>query len=293
MQLLVPKNFWFVTSSLATAFAAIAALQSTALAADTAPAATSAAAPVTAPATDVAPGPNQYSKGAALLVAPSKISVSEAGKLEFVKGDWKSDLQSDGTMLLSYLKTDKKTKKVPEARAAVLQNKEGIVESMTSYALSPNEEATTVFYKGSSVAAFSSCEDQPAKSGEKNIGRVCVTATPNLCKAMAAAAVTPEVMKEMDTFEMRALAILLTLRGPDHQLDNVAKSGNRLGLKSALQTTKGQLLALARQINKGSGHSVASAEDQAQQQKLMIDEALSKTVLERSIPRLKSACDHL
>lgn len=281
---LVPKNFWFVSSTLAVACAAVAALQSTAVAAD------------------ANHEVNEYAKGASLLVAPSKISVSETGKLEFTKSDWKSDLQTDGTMLLSYLKTDKKTKKVPEARAAVLQNKEGVVESMTSYALSPNEDSTTVFYKGSTLAAFSSCEDAPAKEGEKNVGRVCVTATPNLCKAMAAANVTPEVMKEMDTFEMRALAILLTLRGPDHQLDNVAKSGNRLGLKSALQTTKGQLLALARQINKGSDkdRSVASvmtaeqlAEKSAQEQKLMIDEKLSKTILERSIPRLKKACASL
>jgi hypothetical protein len=263
----IPKAFWLISSSTALAFAAIACLQGTAQA--------------SAPSSD-------FAAGSKLLVAPSKILATDAGSLDFAKTDWKTDMQPDGTQLLTYTVQDKKTKKVPEARAAVLRSKEGALESMTTYALSPNEDASTVFFSGKSLAAYSLCEDR----GEKEIGRVCVTATPKLCKAVTEGKVTPEIMKEMDVFEMRALAILLTLRGPDHQLENVVKSGNRLGLKSALQTTKGQLLALARQVNKEKGidRTVASAEQTAMEVKLGIDNKLSKTVLERSLPRLKQAC---
>ncbi|RYZ75757.1 MAG: hypothetical protein EOP05_06980, partial [Proteobacteria bacterium] len=177
--------------------------------------------------------------GPKLLVTPSKLSVSEAGDLKFDTAVWSSAKQPDGTLLLTFTQADKKTKKVPEARAAVLRSKEGVLESMTSYESKTTEEATTVFFDGKTVSAFVSCENRNGK----DIGRVCVTATPKLCKAVGEGAVTPDIVKEMDSFEMRSLAILLTLRGPDHQLENVVKSGNRLGLKSALQTTKGQLLA--------------------------------------------------
>ncbi len=226
---------------------------------------------------------NEFAFTGTLLSTPAKIQVNEKGVSTFDKASWKQEMQPDGTELYTF------TKK-PESRAAIMRSEKGLLESMTTYKISgekssSTEDAATLFYENGSVKAFTSCEDR----GFKEIGRVCVTATPRLCKALKDGNVTPEPMKEMDGFEMRSLALLLTLRGPDHQLDNLVKSGNRLGLKSALQTTKGQLLALARQVsNEVSGRAPAQLD-----QKSAIDNALAQNVLERSLPRLKQACADL
>jgi hypothetical protein len=229
------------------------------------------------------PAPNDYALTAKLVPTPAQLQINSSGLSEYDKKSWKIEKQNDGTELYTFISK-------PEAAAAIIRNSSGDLESMTTYKLSSKgtEESGTLFFEHGSVRSYTTCEDR----GEKEIGRVCVTATPDLCHALKASAVHPEEMKQMDGFEMRALAILLTLRGSDHQLDNMAKSGNRLGLKSALQTTKGQLVALARQIQKELTPRTPAVATIAANvpATATADDKIAQSVLERSLPRLKQAC---
>jgi hypothetical protein len=247
---------------------------------------------------------NDYAFTAKLVSLPAHLQVNSAGLSEYDKKAWSIETQDDGTELYtlksksqSKSKSKSKTKKKPEARAAIMRDKKGDLESMTAYELSDklsggDETAGAMIFETGRLRAFTSCET------ENSVGRVCVTATPDLCHALKAGNVRPEEMKQMETYEMRALAILLTLRGTDHQLDNMVKSGNRLGLKTALQTTKGQLLALSKVVERESRRtaSVASATAPLAVSAVVpppaqtADDKLAETVLEKSLPRLKQAC---
>jgi len=232
---------------------------------------------------------NDYAMTSKLLSPPAHLQVNIAGLSEYDKKAWTIEKQDDGTELYTW-------KKKPEARAAIMRNAAGDVESMTAYKLGvkgAESSGTLIFDKGS-LKSYTSCEDQDS------VGRVCVTATHDLCQAIRAGNVRPEDMKSMDTNEMRSLAILLTLRGSDHQLENMVKSGNRLGLKTALQTTKGQLIALSNEVAKevaakdrapsSVGAATATAPASASAAAPKLDEKLAQTVLEKSLPRLKQAC---
>lgn len=219
---------------------------------------------------------NDYALTAKLLVTPARLEINSSGLSEFDKSAWSIEKQDDGTELYTF-------KKKPEARAAVMRAGDGTLESITTYKTAGKTEtaASMTFEKGV-ARSFTSCED----AGGKDFGRVCVTATRELCGALKAGTLQAEQLKETDTAEMRALAILLTLRGADHQLDNMVRSGNRLGLKTALQTTKGQILAMAKEVAIEQ-HLTSRAPAGT---KASVDEALAQTVLEKSLPRLKQAC---
>ncbi|HVK60625.1 MAG TPA: hypothetical protein VM432_03700, partial [Bdellovibrionales bacterium] len=187
-----------------------------------------------------ATSPKAFKLAGELLPTAQKLEFNDAGELAFAKSKWTREVEGKDTELFTAVGP-------VQGRVAVLRGKDGKTESLTAYKLGAapdktaapsEEEASTMFFEKDQLSAYSTCEE---RTGEPAIGRICVTATPKLCKALKAGkGVAPEVLKEMDTYEMRGLAILLTLRGSDHQLDNVVRTGNRLGLKSALQTTKGQ-----------------------------------------------------
>lgn len=214
--------------------------------------------------------------GARDLGLPAKFSVNPRGAVDFDKAKWTLDSQHDGSDL--YTLKDK-----VESKVAVLHASSGELESVTAYKLAPTETATTWFYADGRLKASSNCDDR------KDIGRVCVTATPQLCADMKESNVTSASMKETDDFEMRALAVLLTLRGSDHQLDNMAKSGNRLGLKTALQTTKGQLLRLSAQIAKETAIA-GGKKPEPMNDAAVREDKLARAVIEASLPKLKEAC---
>lgn len=184
----------------------------------------------------------EYERASKLIHLPYPLTITPDGVLKPEGSKWTMEKETDGTELF--------TAKNADARVAAMKSPEGL-ESFTYYSLqSPqkNEISSSIFFAKGKIAAVTSCEFESSKS---TVGRVCVTATPKLCQTLKKQEpLGPDTIKEMDLFEMRALATILTLRGPDHQLDNVVKTGNRLGLKSSLQTTKGQLVALSRQIAK-------------------------------------------
>ena len=226
---------------------------------------------------------------------PAPLSLDERGKLGAASGDWKIEHDKEGTDVLTAAKAN--------ARAAVLHSADGKPEALVSYQLSPAkkgaadkpESSNGFFFKEGRLAALTTCED----SGEKDsLGRICVTATSKLCSNLRnGVGLDVPTLSELDAYEMRALASILTLRGSDHQLDNVLRSGNRLGLKTSLQTTKGQLLALAKQLAKELGRAVPESpstgdaiEDAKISERAKADSVIARTVLEKSLPRLKQSC---
>ena len=223
---------------------------------------------------------NDFAKATDLIHLPLPYKLSASGKLEADSSKWKVEHDSEGTDLLT-------SKSGDETRMAAMNSTDGVIESLTSYTLKntksiKSESATTVFFDKGKMTAFTSCEDTGVKD---SLGRVCVTATPLLCRSLKKGdGVEVETLKQVDLFEMRSLAAILTLRGPDHQLENVVKSGNRLGLKSALQTTKGQIYALVKQLSKESDKKPHDLAVETSESKL------AQSVLEKSLPRLKVAC---
>ncbi len=209
---------------------------------------------------------------------PLAIKVSAQGKIDADTAKWKIEKDPEGTELFTAKSGD-------ETRVAAMKGDDGVLESFTSYVMKKKaENSSTVFFTKGKLSAFTSCE---ASADKDSIGRICVTATPKLCQNLKKGdGIDPATLKEIDLFEMRALAAILTLRGSDHQLENVVKSGNRLGLKSALQTTKGQIYALVKQITKET-QKKSDGRDPATE---AAESQLAKSVLEKSLPRLKDAC---
>ncbi|MES2854361.1 MAG: hypothetical protein V4692_00780, partial [Bdellovibrionota bacterium] len=172
--------------------------------------------------------PDAFKLANELLPTSERIEFSSAG-IGFSKDKWKREKEGADTELFT-------AKGSTPSRVAVLRNKAGKTESLTAYKIVPvadkkdaptEEQASSLFFEQDKLAAYSTCEDRPV---EPAVGRVCVTATPKLCQALKnQTGVTSEILKEMDGFEMRGLAVLLTLRGSEHQLDNVVRTGNRLG----------------------------------------------------------------
>ena len=218
---------------------------------------------------------NDFAKATDLIHLPLPYKLSADGKIEADSSKWKIEHDGDSTDLLT-------SKSGDETRIAAMKNADGAIESFTSYVLKnakKSESDTTVFFDKGKMTAYTTCEDTGAKD---SLGRVCVTATPQLCQSLKKGdGVEVETLKQTDLFEMRALAAILTLRGPDHQLENVVKSGNRLGLKSGLQTTKGQIYALVKQQAKDGKRDLATETAETK---------LADSVLSKSLPRLKEAC---
>lgn len=219
---------------------------------------------------------SDFSKVNDLAKLPSSFKVSTDGKIEADLAKWKSEKDADGTEILTAKSGD-------ETKIAAMRTASGSLEAVISYRLhSKAELANAALFKDGKLASFTSCETD---DGKDSIGRICVTATAKLCQSLRkGAGVEDTTLKEVDIHEMRALAAVLTLRGSEHQLENVVKSGNRLGLKTALQTTKGQLYTLAKQVEKETKASRDTASENEKANKL------AKTVLEKTLPRLKEGC---
>lgn len=216
-----------------------------------------------------------YSKAFQLVRLRIPLKIDDAGKIEAETEKWKLDKDPEGTELFT-------AKTGPETRVAAMKNEDHQLDSLTTYSLggaAKAETSYTVFFKKGKLAAFTNCEDANEKS---SVGRSCVTATPKLCQNLKKSeGIDPETLKEVDLYEMRSLAAILTLRGADHQLENVVRSGNRLGLKSALQTTKGLIYALAKKLAVKEA-SKKGAEDETKD--------ATQKMLDKALPRLKEAC---
>ncbi|MCM2283106.1 MAG: hypothetical protein NDI61_14785 [Bdellovibrionaceae bacterium] len=166
---------------------------------------------------------------------------------------WSREALNDGSEIFT---AQMDGKSAPSDASPVSEQKRVILRdgtnlsSVSAYALTREKtgalteaSSSIVFHKGR-LYALTRCEDQ---GGAK--GRDCLTVTRQLCEyARAPGEMPTRLSDELKVIEVRALATILALRGPDHQLENVARHGSRMGLKDALQTTKGKFLAKKKEI---------------------------------------------
>jgi hypothetical protein len=192
------------------------------------------------------PTGTDYAEIAKVGTLAGSFEVKPDGKVQADPNQWTRQKEDDGTELYTTVKNS-------DVRVAVLKNPTGGVDSFTTFKLheevkgvAPRPETDeSMIFKNGKLSSRTSCEEA---GGKDSFGRICTTATPALCRGIKAKGfISSEALEELDQAEMRSLALILTLRGTDHQLDNVVRFGNRLGLTRAVQTTKGQLILVSRE----------------------------------------------
>lgn len=204
--------------------------------------------PATAPAPMAisAPVPKPTVEKALAFLNPAKgWSVNATQRVDFDQKLWTREALGDGSEIFSYQAAKSKEE---EQKRAILRDGENL-SSISSYQLAPAKKgakiqeersASVVFHKGD-LFAVTQCRDDGTK-----LGRNCITVTPDVCeyvKEEEPKEFPKKVSEQLKVLEIRALATILTLRGTNHQLENVARHGNRLGLNNPLQTTKGKLIS--------------------------------------------------
>ncbi len=163
-------------------------------------------------------------------------SIKADQKVEFDARDWSLETLADGSEIFTF------KGRAQEQKRVILRDN-GQLSSISAYTLAAGakpareESSSVVFHKGR-VHALTKCTDAGGKEG-----RDCLTVTPGVCEYVNGPALgfPAKLSEELKVLEVRALATILTLRGADHQLENVSRHGSRLGLKDPLQTTKGKL----------------------------------------------------
>lgn len=171
-------------------------------------------------------------------------SVNANQKVDYDEKIWSKESLADGSEIYKMVATPVG---VEEQKQVVLRAGENL-SSITSFALVKDakkktvheQSASVLFHKGA-LYSVTQCRDENDKNG-----RNCLTVTRELCSYVTPPEkeVFPVMLAaQLKVLEVRALATILAIRGPDHQLENIAKHGNKLGLKNPLQTTKGKLTA--------------------------------------------------
>ena len=126
----------------------------------------------------------------------------------------------------------------------MIRNDDKTIRTISEYSIVNNKENYWfVFFLDQKLAAATTCTDKTA-DGLRN----CSTAIPSVCKSLPKSKATDwtlpkPVVPDVDLVEKRALATVLSMRGEGHQMENMAKTGNLIGLKHKLQTTRGRLTA--------------------------------------------------
>lgn len=193
----------------------------------------------TAPAIPIAG--DELQRALSLLTPATGWSITPDQKAAFDTKLWNLESLTDGSEIFTLLEP----KPSVEQKRVILRDK-GVLSSVSAYTLDPlqkgamkEQSSSVVFHKGR-LYALTQCSDNGDKAG-----RDCLTVTKNVCEFVnqPQRELPAKVSDELKVVEVRALATILTLRGVNHQLENVAKHGNRMGLKDPMQTTKGKLIA--------------------------------------------------
>jgi hypothetical protein len=165
--------------------------------------------------------------------------VTAGGKIEFDKKIWTLSKDEEGSEV--YLA--KRPLGATEQKRTVIRNDDQSIRTISEYSLNKDrkENYWFVFFLDQKLAAATTCTDD-TKDGL----RTCSTAIPSVCKSLptskAAGWTLPKaIVPDVDLVEKRALATVITMRGESHQVENMAKTGNLIGLKHKMQTTRGRL----------------------------------------------------
>jgi hypothetical protein len=172
--------------------------------------------------------------------------VKPDGKISFDKEVWSATKDVEGSEVYTLKKTAARpnsgAKNEIEQKRTVIRNEDQTVRTVSEYRIENKKETYWfVFFLDQKLAAATTCSDKTPDGL-----RECVTAIPSVCKSLPKNRATEwtlpkAVIPDVDLVEKRALATVLTMRGEEHQVENMAKTGNLIGLKHKLQTTRGRL----------------------------------------------------
>lgn len=171
-------------------------------------------------------------------VAKRDWEVRADGKIEFDKTVWSATKDEEGSEVFEV----KKPSGATEQKRTVIRNDDQTIRTISEYRLiNQKENYWFVFFLEQKLAAATTCTDKTADGL-----RSCATAIPSVCKSLPASkaadwSLPKAVVPDVDLVEKRALATVLSMRGEGHQMENMAKTGNLIGLKHKLQTTRGRL----------------------------------------------------
>lgn len=162
------------------------------------------------------------------------------GAIEFDRNLWTASKDDEGSEVFILKKLNGAT----EQKRTVIRNDDQSIRTISEYRLADNKENYWfVFFLDQQLAAATTCTDKTSDGL-----RSCTTAIPAVCKSLptkkTATWILPKaIVPDVDLVEKRALATVLSMRGEVHQMENMAKTGNLIGLKHKLQTTRGRLTA--------------------------------------------------
>ena len=166
--------------------------------------------------------------------------IKSDGKIDFDKNIWTATKDDEGSEVFEL----KKPFGASEQKRTVIRNDDQSIRTISEYRLiDKKENYWFVFFLDQHLAAATTCTDKTA-DGLRN----CITAIPSVCKSLPTSkavdwTLPKAVVPDVDLVEKRALATVLSMRGEGHQMENMAKTGNLIGLKHKLQTTRGRLTA--------------------------------------------------
>ncbi len=182
----------------------------------------------------------QVRKPASVKHAPRDWEVKSDGTIEFDKNLWTASKDDEGSEVFIF----KKPTGATEQKRTVIRNDDQSIRTISEYRLvDKKENYWFVFFLDQQLAAATTCTDKTSDGL-----RSCTTAIPSVCKSLPADKTTEwtlpkAIVPDVDLVEKRALATVLSMRGEGHQMENMAKTGNLIGLKHKLQTTRGRLTA--------------------------------------------------
>lgn len=165
------------------------------------------------------------------------------GKISFDKNLWSVEKDADGGEVF----TAKRSQSASEIKRSVIRNEDQTIRTISEYRITKDQKENFwfVFFLDQKLAAATTCTDK-TPNGLRN----CVTAIPSVCKSLpknkatgsaSAWSLPKPVIPDVDLVEKRAIATVVSLRGEGHQMENMAKTGNLIGLKDKHQTTRGRL----------------------------------------------------
>ncbi len=193
-----------------------------------------------APAADIQAELDRFLEVKKSAIAKRDWEVTPNGAIEFDKNIWTASKDDEGSEVFVL----KKPVGATEQKRTVIRNDDQSIRTISEYRLVDNKETFWfVFFLDQQLAAATTCTDRTADGL-----RSCTTAIPAVCKSLPIGKSTEwtlpkSIVPDVDLVEKRALATVITMRGETHQVENMAKTGNLIGLKNKMQTTRGRLTA--------------------------------------------------
>ena len=208
------------------------------------------------------PAPNFDTHTTQFIPTDKTWKFDSQGDVLFDKKLWSFERQGDGSEIF----IEKTGNKEPMMKRLVMLLENGVRAFSHFKLFTPKDKqrkekeevSSFVFQSKGLIESVTQCEDRGAKPE-----RTCTTVTRPMCQyvnAMVARTIeqdklesdpaklgpilivpTKSILIDAERLEIKALATIITLRGADHQLDNLVRTGSLMGVKKVTQTTRGRI----------------------------------------------------